>query len=55
MPNPTISKELEGWRTSSRSKLDELLKAHHEVGGGGRGRRYATEQINHAYLVAVSA
>ncbi len=55
MPNPTISKALEGWRTSSRSKLDELLKAHHEVGGGGRGRRYATEQINHAYLVAVSA
>lgn len=35
--------------------LDEIEHAHRQVGGGGRGRRYATQQINHAYAVLLSS
>jgi hypothetical protein len=43
------------WRTSRRTALDELEHAHQSVGGTGRGRRYATQQINHAYAVLLSS
>jgi len=43
------------WQTESTQELDELEAAHSAVGGSGRGRRYATEQINHAYLVMLAA
>ncbi len=35
--------------------LAELVAAHQSVGGSGRGRRFATQQINHAYAVMLSA
>lgn len=40
----------------SRAKaLDEIVAAHRMVGGTGRGRRYATQQINHAYAMLLSS
>ncbi len=35
--------------------LDELEFAHRSVGGSSRGRRHATQQINHAYAVLLSS
>lgn len=49
------SKALSKWKTVRQDELDQLLEAHAKVGGSGPGRRYATEQLNHAYLVAVAA
>lgn len=39
----------------SQPALDELEDAHLALGGRGRGRRYATLQINHAYAMLVSS
>ena len=49
------SKSLEQWRTVRLAELDELEAAHRGIGGSGRGRRYATQQINYAYAVLLSA
>src|ERR1700682_173538 len=38
-----------------RLELDEIVEAHRAVGGSGRGRRHATEQVNHAYAVLLSS
>jgi hypothetical protein len=35
--------------------LDEMAQAHAAVGGTARGRRRATQQINHAYAVLLAA
>src|SRR5947209_5971913 len=35
--------------------LDEIENAHTSVGGTARGRRYATQQINHAYAMLLSS
>jgi hypothetical protein len=43
------------WRRRRARELDELLAAHRAVGGTGRGRRYATAQLNRAYALAVAA
>ena len=43
------------WRTVRAATLDEIEAAHTSVGGTGRGRRYATQQINHAYVVLLSS
>jgi hypothetical protein len=43
------------WDTTRTAELDEIEAAHAAVGGTGRGRRYATEQINHAYAVLLAA
>lgn len=43
------------WITTRRSELDEIERAHTAIGGTGRGRRYATQQINHAYLVLLAS
>jgi hypothetical protein len=43
------------WTTIRQSALDELEVAHRLVGGKGRGRRYATQQINQAYAVLLSS
>ncbi len=43
------------WRTDSSTKLDELAAAHASVGGTGRGRRYATEQLNASLVVQLAA
>ncbi|HVA47939.1 MAG TPA: hypothetical protein VNH11_16335 [Pirellulales bacterium] len=49
------SKSLQAWRNERRIALDELEAAHRSVGGTGRGRRYATQQINQAYAVLLSS
>lgn len=46
---PSIA--LQVWQTRGRQALDEMEAAHAAVGGAGRGRRYATQQINQAYVV----
>src|SRR3954447_4959617 len=43
------------WRKKRNVALDEIEGAHHSVGGKGPGRRYATQQINHAYAVLLSS
>ncbi len=42
------------WRTNRRAALDEIAAAHRAIGGPRRGRRYATQQVNHAYAVLLS-
>ena len=49
------SNSLRQWQESRRMKLDEIVEAHRAVGGAGRGRRYATEQVNHSYAVLLSS
>lgn len=43
------------WVKSQAEKLDQIEKAHVSVGGSGRGRRYATDQINQAYVVLLAS
>jgi hypothetical protein len=52
---PAVSKALEAWQRDQSRRLDELQAAHHAVGGSGPGRRHATQQINDAYIVLLSA
>ena len=49
------SRSLLTWKTTAASALDEIEAAHAAVGGTGRGRRYATQQINQAYAVLLSS
>ncbi len=49
------SNSLQHWNTRRITELDEIANAHRQVGGGGRGRRYATQQINHAYTMLLSS
>jgi hypothetical protein len=46
---------LQEWFGGQSALLDEIENAHRAVGGSGPGRRYATQQINHAYAVLLSA
>jgi hypothetical protein len=46
---------LRRWRTNRLEALNEIEAAHRSVGGTGRGRRYATQQINQAYAVLLSS
>ncbi|HEU0299031.1 MAG TPA: hypothetical protein VFR37_06235 [Longimicrobium sp.] len=39
----------------ARRALDEIESAHRAVGGTGRGRRFAVQQINQAYVVLLSS
>ncbi|MFI5458379.1 MAG: HEPN domain-containing protein [Isosphaerales bacterium] len=43
------------WTTTRRSELNEIERAHTAIGGTKRGRRYATQQINQAYVVLVAS
>ena len=43
------------WRTARRESLDEVEAAHAAVGGIGPGRRTATQQLNRAYVLALSS
>lgn len=45
------SRALKRWLTDGQRALDELEAAHRAIGGVGPGRRYATQQINQAYVV----
>jgi hypothetical protein len=49
------SNSLKDWQGPRRIKLDQIVEAHRAVGGGTRGRRYATEQVNHAYAVLLAS
>src|SRR6185437_9102799 len=51
MPSPALIQ----WQMAGLPALDEIARAHRAVGGHGRGRRYATLQINHAYTVLLSS
>lgn len=41
--------------TTRAAALDEIEAAHRVIGGTGRGRRYATLQINYAYTILLSS
>jgi hypothetical protein len=43
------------WSTTRTQQLNDIEAAHRSVGGTGRGRRYATEQINHGYAVLLAS
>ena len=49
------SHSLQGWRATRVRELDQIENAHRQVGGDARGRRYATQQINHAYAMLLSS
>ena len=51
MPSVSLNK----WYTTRSSELDEIESAHQRIGGPGRGRRFATQQINHAYTMLLSS
>jgi hypothetical protein len=46
---------LQEWLTVRVPRLDEIEDAHRSIGGSGPGRRYATQQINQAYAMLLSA
>ncbi|MPZ33868.1 MAG: hypothetical protein GEV13_23235 [Rhodospirillales bacterium] len=50
-----MSLALDFWLEIQSSRLDEFEGAHKAVGGSGRGRRFATQQINRAYAVLLAA
>jgi hypothetical protein len=43
------------WITTQAAALDQMENAHSSVGGTGRGRRYATGQINQAYAILLAS
>ena len=49
------SRSLIRWQQQRRAALDQIAAAHAAVGGVGPGRRYATQQINHAYAMLLSS
>jgi hypothetical protein len=49
------SVSLQRWLSDRATSLDEIEEAHRGIGGTGPGRRYATQQINQAYAVLLSA
>jgi hypothetical protein len=49
------SNSLTVWRGNAAAALNELEAAHTAIGGTGRGRIYATQQINRAYAVLLSS
>lgn len=49
------SRALKTWRIEAKAALDEIEGAHAAVEGTGRGRRYATHQINQAYAVLLAS
>lgn len=42
------------WRGKRSERLDRLLSAHIAVGGSAAGRRWATEELNHAILLRLA-
>src|SRR5947208_1008605 len=49
------STSFQTWSARRAADLDEIENAHRSVGGTGRGRRVATQQINQAYAVLLSS
>jgi hypothetical protein len=54
-PLPVPSHALTHWSNHGQRALDEIEAAHRALGGGGRGRRYATLQVNHGYAMLLSS
>jgi hypothetical protein len=46
---------LQDWLSVRAVALDEIENAHRRVGGTGPGRRYATQHLNQAYAVMLTA
>src|SRR5687768_10305676 len=49
------SVSLQRWQSDRATSFNEIEEAHRSIGGSGPGRRYATQQINQAYAVLLSA
>lgn len=49
------SKALRAWRTDASGAFDQIEHAHHAVCGGKPGRRFATQQLNYAYVTLLAA
>ncbi len=49
------SVSLHEWQTARATDLDRIAAAHRAVGGKRRGRRWATQQVDQAYTVLLSA
>ncbi len=49
------SQALQDWRGVRRERLDKLVAAHRAVAGAGPGRRWVTEEINHALLIRLAS
>jgi len=49
------SKSYRRWFKIQTAALDQMENAHASVGGKGRGRRYATDQINQGYAVLLAS
>src|SRR5437773_10063998 len=49
------SHSLRRWLGQRSDALDEIANAHAQVGGTERGRRFTTQQINHAYAILLSS
>jgi hypothetical protein len=50
-----VSTALTQWRSARACRLDRLLSAHVAVGGSGAGRRWATEELNHALVLRLAS
>jgi hypothetical protein len=46
---------LQTWKQDAKKALDQIAAAHKAVGGSGPGRRYATQEVNHAYAVLLTS
>jgi hypothetical protein len=49
------SRALITWRSERAARLDRLEVAHAAVGGTGPGRRWLTEELNHALILRLAA
>ena len=49
------SNAVQQWQTIRAAALDEIEAAHAAIEGIGPGRRYATQQINQAYVMLLSS
>lgn len=50
---PSVSLTI--WTNKRCRILDEIEDAHQSIGGSGRGRRFATLQVNYAYAMLLSS
>lgn len=49
------SASLQQWQAGRATQLEEIEAAHRSIGGTTPGRRFATQQINHAYAMLLSS
>lgn len=49
------SAALDAWVGGRAESLDRLIAAHSAVGGGGPGRKWDTDELNHAILLRLAA